>query len=413
MPDEVKLSGLKYKWKVNNIESGIELFTPPLLIKEGIDNIFTISLTVTDTNGCSSSAEFIKSVSFPNFSVEFLDKTYCLNDNTPHKVTVVPDYEGVQLTGGNVKFNSDSKVWEFIPANAGLIKPGQVTITIIGAFASGTTNLIAAPEANFTHSFNDRTKKLSLTNSSEKGDEYVWTINGNKREPQTKRVTIIEDLSNFDGNEIEVSLTVFSKCDENTKTEIIKIENSQEKKCEEKIEGVIIQEQNTFKEEDGLSVVDNLEIKTIVDTVITPTKELYGLVLRNLTNYLNGSKNSILEKLFLILLDDTSVLLKKDINNEILKKYYRTQVKLFISILHCQEKETLQLDEKNISIRLKNILDAIDTDFNDFIELEIKIDIKDMLPEIVSLQTFLKDCAQTNKSEILREFITNNLVTKL
>ncbi|WP_431166554.1 hypothetical protein [Tenacibaculum halocynthiae] len=413
LPDGVKPVGLIYGWNVNGVKSSNELFNPQLLIKEGAENVFTISLTITDNNGCSSSAEFIKSISFPNFTVTLPDVTYCLNDNTPYKVTVEPDYEGVQLSGGNVKFNNDNKMWEFIPANSGITKSVIVTINIIGAFASGTANLIAAPKANFTHSFDETTKKLSLTNSSEKADEYVWTINGDKRDPQTKRVTITEDLNNFNGDMIEVSLTVFSKCDENTKTETIEIRNPKEKTCEDKIKSILIQEQNTFKEEDKLIELDDLEIKRIVDNVIIPTKGLYGLVLEELSAYLNGSMNSILEKQFLILLDNTSVLLNKDKSSSVLKKYYRSQVKLFMSILHCQEVKTLEDAEKNISTRLKNILDTIDTDLSGFKESGIKLDINDVLPEIISLKTFLENCAEINKSESLKNFITKNLITKL
>lgn len=413
LPDGVRSNGLKYQWEVNDIRSEAELFTPTLLIKEIPKNTFKIVLTIFDERGCSSTVNFTKIIPFPKFIINGLEDELCLDDKL-HKITIEPKIEGTQLTGGNVTFNEDEKVWEFISSKSGLNSAGAIIFSIPGTFVTKTINLIEKSKANFTDSFNEKTRKLTLVNLSEDGKEYVWTINGLDKKPTTEKTTIVEDLSTFDEEFIKVSLTVFSDCGDHTETRTIEVFRDQGgKTCEEKVATFLLSEQDTFKEEDKILDSNDSEIREVVEGVVVPTKNLYATVLKELPIFLNGSKNSGLEKLFLTLLDQTSSRLKKDPNNEVLKKYYRAQVKLFIGILHCQDIESLELDEKSITSRIKNILDTINDDLGEYKEIRIIVDVKDSLPEVMSLKTFLERCAKVIKSVLVTNFINENLVSKL
>ncbi|WP_428741367.1 hypothetical protein [Tenacibaculum sp.] len=367
LPDGVKPDGLKYQWNVNEIEATTELFNPQLLVKEGAENSYTVTLTIIDGGGCTSNTEILKKISFPDFTISLDDTTFCLNDRSPHSVMVRPQFEGVQLTGGNVKLNTATNLWEFVPANSGLTGSGIVSIGIVGTFVTQPVSLITTPQANFTHSFDETTRILSLTNTSEIGKEYLWVINGVEREPQTKRVTITEDLSNFDGSTIEVSLSVVSTCGTNTKKEAIDINNTQDKTCEDITKDTVIKDFELLSRKDA-------NLGTVISTnVVIPTNDIYEEIVNDVSNsYLSGDKNNQLPVVFPDLLRNTSVLLVKDIENRtLLVKYYKAQVKLFFNILHCQEQTVLETDENHGII--SELIDAINNEFIMFKENQIKV----------------------------------------
>ncbi len=400
LPDGAKPSELKYQWNVNGIMSSTELFNPQLLIKEGVENSFTVTLKITDDKGCSSTTEFIKDVLFPEFTISISDKIFCLNDKEPYAVTIRPEFEGVQLTGGNVKLNVETTIWEFIPAKSGLAKSGTVNIGIVGAFVTETVNLIATSKANFTHVFDDETNKLSLTNTSEPGKEYIWNINGEKREPQTKRITITEDLSGFDGNTIEVSLTVTSKCGSNTKTEIIEVRKPQDETCEIITKKRVIDDLEFLNREDA-------KLGTIISTnVVIPTIDVYDFIVKDPNNsFLTGVNNKKLTSVFSELFNNTSqLIIKSDESSVLLIKYYRAQVKLFVNTLHCQEQTILESDENQRII--KELLNAINTNLIEFKERQIKVVDKALLD-------FLEACAIQIQAEYITTFIKQQFLSNI
>ncbi|UTD15372.1 hypothetical protein HER15_07800 [Tenacibaculum mesophilum] len=394
LPEGVKPEGLKFNWSVNGIESGAELFNPKLLVKEGIENTYTVTLAITDGNGCFSTAKFTKTIAFPEFTIN-IPTTFCLSDKEPYPVAVRPKIEGVQLTGGNVKFNEEIKSWEFVPANSGLTNSGTVSIGIVGTFVTQTINLTATPQASFTHSFDSKTRIVSLTNTSEKGDEYVWVINGVEREPQIKRTTITEDLSNFDGDSVKVSLTVASKCGEHTTTEVIEIEKIQDKTCEEITKGAI----DNYYKSNKFSMNDGIVGSKVNMTVVVPTNDIYIKIIDDKSNsYLTGKNNNQLTELFLDLLNNTWMLsLQNADNRTLLVKYYKAQVRLFFNILHCQKQTVLESDE--IKQDLQDLLIEIDTGFT---EGQIKKE--------EALLEFLRKCSVEIQAEYISKFIKENLI---
>ncbi|WP_437823686.1 PKD domain-containing protein [Tenacibaculum mesophilum] len=394
LPEGVKPEGLKFNWSVNGIESGAELFNPKLLVKEGIENTYTVTLAITDGNGCFSTAKFTKTIAFPEFTIN-IPTTFCLSDKEPYPVAVRPKIEGVQLTGGNVKFNEEIKSWEFVPANSGLTNSGTVSIGIVGTFVTQTINLTATPQASFTHSFDSKTRIVSLTNTSEKGDEYVWVINGVEREPQIKRTTITEDLSNFDGDSVKVSLTVASKCGEHTTTEVIEIEKIQDKTCEEITKGAI----DNYYKSNKFSMNDGIVGSKVNMTVVVPTNDIYIKIIDDKSNsYLTGKNNNQLTELFLDLLNNTWMLsLQNADNRALLVKYYKAQVRLFFNILHCQKQTVLESDE--IKQDLLDLLIEINTGFT---EGQIKKE--------EALLEFLRKCSVEIQAEYISKFIKENLI---
>ncbi|MGG6229318.1 PKD domain-containing protein [Tenacibaculum sp. SDUM215027] len=394
LPEGVKPEGLKFNWSVNSIESEIELFNPQLLVKEGVENSYTVKLMITDGNGCSSSADFTKIISFPDFTIN-VPTTFCLSDKEPYPVTVRPQFEGVQLTGGNVKFNEETKLWGFVPANSGLTDSGTVSISLVGTFVTQTINLTATPQASFTHSFNPETRILSLTNTSEKGDKYVWVINGVEREPQINRTTITEDLSNFDGDLVKVSLTVASKCGENTSTEVIEIGKIQDETCEE----ITKTEVDNYYKLNKFSINDGGSGTNVNMTVIVPTNDVYAKIIDDESNsYLTGENNNQLTELFLGLLNNTWMLSLHDTDNRtLLVKYYKAQVRLFFNILHCQKQTVLESDE--IKQDIQDLLIEINTGFT---EGQIKKE--------EALLEFLRKCSVEIQAEYISKFIKENLI---
>ncbi|MGG8495301.1 hypothetical protein ACQY1Q_02695 [Tenacibaculum sp. TC6] len=400
LPDGVKPTGLFYQWEANGIKSTSELFTPQFLIKEGIENTITVTLQIKDGNGCSSSTELSKKIPFPKFTISLPQAEFCLNDKTPHAIEVRPDFEGVQLTGGNAKFNEDKKVWEFIPAQSGILTPGTVTFSVVGAFASQTVTLIDKATSDFTYSFDEATRKLSLTNTSEQGEEYIWVIAGKERDPQTKRITIVEDLSNYDGEFIEVSLVVVSQCGKDVKTENISLTKIQDQTCEEITKTGITEDAKLLNREDG-------KLGTFLSTnVVIPTIDLYDSILKDTANsFLTGDKNNDLPTIFLPLLEDSSELLKRtstDTERALISKYYRAQVKLFFNILHCQDAVLLE----EFQPAIEEILNEIRIDIQEFREFGIKVDDG-------TLATFLKKYAVEIKALFISEFINKELLPNL
>jgi hypothetical protein len=402
LPEGVKPEGLKFNWSVNNIESETELFNPQLLVKEGVGNSYTIKLIVTDGNGCFSKADFTKNITFPEFTISLPNTTFCLSDKESYPVVVRPQFEGVQLTGGNVKFNEEIKLWEFVPANSGLTDSGTVSISLVGTFVTQTINLTATPQASFTHSFDPETRILSLTNTSEKGDKYVWVINGVEREPQINRTTITEDLSNFDGDLVKVSLMVASRCGENTSTEVIEIGKIQDKTCEE----ITKTEVENYYKLNKFSISDGGSGTNVNMVVVVPTNDAYTEIITDESNsYLTGENNNQLRGMFSKLLINTSKLLIEDVENRtLLTRYFRAEVRLFLNILHCQDQTVLESDE-NRGIILE-LLEVIDNAFISFKENQIKVANEAFLQ-------FLKEFTTEIQAEYISKFINENLIQNL
>ena len=398
LPEGVKPEGLKFNWSVNSIESETELFNPQLLVKEGVGNSYTIKLMITDGNGCFSKADFTKNIAFPEFTISLPNTTFCLSDKESYPVVVRPQFEGVQLTGGNVKFNEETKLWEFVPANSGLTDSGTVSISLVGTFVTQAINLTATPQASFTYSFDPETRILSLTNTSEKGDKYVWVINGVEREPQVNRTTITEDLSNFDGDLVKVSLTVASKCGENTSTEVIEIGKIQDKTCEE----ITKTEVENYYKLNKFSINDGGSGTNVNMVVVVPTNDAYKAIITDESNsYLTGENNNQLRGMFSKLLINTSKLLIEDVENRtLLTRYFRAEVRLLLNILHCQEQTVLELDE-NRGIILE-LLEVIDSAFISFKENQIKVANEAFLQ-------FLEEFTTEIQAEYISKFINENL----
>ncbi|MDX8553694.1 hypothetical protein MK851_08685 [Tenacibaculum sp. 1B UA] len=399
LPEGVKPEGLKFNWSVNDIESRTELFNPKLLVKEGTENTYTVVLTITDGNSCFSTAEFTKTIAFPEFIIN-LPTTFCLSDKEPYPVIVRPQFEGVQLTGGKVKFNKETNNWEFVPANSGLTDSGVVSIGIVGTFVTQTINLTATPQARFTHSFDSKTRILSLTNTSEKGDKYVWIINGVEREPQINRTTITEDLSNFDGDSVKVSLTVASECGEHTITEVIEIGKTQDKTCEE----ITKTEVGNYYKLNKFSINDGGSGTNVNMVVVVPTNDAYKTIITDESNsYLIGENNNQLRGIFSKLLMNTSKLLIENIENRaLLIKYFKAEARLFLNILHCQKQTVL---EENRQVILE-LLEVIDTAFISFKENQIKVADEAFLQ-------FLKACSVEIQAEYITTFIDGKLIPNL
>ncbi|MEE4000775.1 hypothetical protein V1T75_10535 [Tenacibaculum sp. FZY0031] len=399
LPEGVKPEGLKFNWSVNSIESDTELFNPQLLVKEGVGNSYTIKLMITDGNGCFSKADFTKNIAFPEFTISLPNTTFCLSDKESYPVVVRPQFEGVQLTGGNVKLNEETKVWEFVPANSGLTASGTVSISLVGTFVTQTINLTATPQASFTHSFDSEKRILSLTNTSEKGDKYVWIINGVEKEPQVNRITITEDLSNFEDDIVEVSLIVASECGEHTATEMIEIGKIQDKTCEEINQGEI----ENYYTLNKFSISDGGSGTNVNMIVVVPTNDLYTEIITDeKSSYLKGDNNNQLREMFSKLLVNTSKLLVEDVENRtLLTRYFRAEVRLFLNILHCQAPTVLESDE-NRGIILE-LLEVIDSAFIFFKENQIKVANEEFLQ-------FLKEFTTEVQAAYISEFINEKLI---
>ena len=411
LPDGADSRLLDFAWESEGQKSETEMFTPKYVIEPDSVNTFKVTVTVKDQNGCSSQDTIDVVVAYPDFNIEVPDAIFCLEDKTPHVIGIDPKIEGMILQGNGITYNKERGVWEFVPANAGLTTAGTIDVELVGTSVTASINVTERSKASFSHTFNIETRELTLTNTSETGNEYIWSINGKEGEPQSTKETIPVDLANYDGDSIRISLTVISHCGTNTTTQTIDVSNTVISKCEEVVKNALEAEQKLFGDKDASDRPDLLE------EIVNPTKKLYAGVLKDLANYTNGSKNVELEKPFLALLGDTEQAIKQDPDNEILKKYYRAQVKIYILILHCQDPKTLEIKgdgENVIALQIQRVLDAIELDLREFSEMQINIDIK-VSPDNPeeNLKTFLEKCAAEINSTLIRDYIINKLVKTL
>ena len=400
LPDGIDPSSLNIKWESEGQTSEVEMFTPKYLIEPGSVNTFKVNVRVEGKNGCSSDASIEVSVSYPDFVIDVPDAIFCLEDKTAHVIGISPQIDGMKLDGNGISFNEDRGVWEFVGANSGLTSAGSVTVNLVGTTVSATIEVTERSKANFTSSFDAETRILTLTNTSEIGNEYIWNINGEEREPQTTRRTITVDLSNFDGDSVRVSLTTVSDCGTNTYSDIVETPFIVTRNCSDNV-GIIL--------DDELKLLT--ESVDIGDSIISRTKTMYEAVLKDLPAYTIGANNSAIEKPFLLLINDTSEALKKDPKNEVLKKYYRAQVKLYFSILHCQSPETLETKGDNantIALEIQRVLDAIDLDLREFMERQINVDTQSK-----TLLTFLEKIAEVTSSQLIKELVQLQLIKTL
>ncbi|AUC16941.1 hypothetical protein BTO06_18090 [Tenacibaculum sp. SZ-18] len=409
LPNGTDANSLNIKWEAEGQTSNAEMFTPNFVIEPDSVNTIKVNVTVEGKTGCTSEDTKDITISYPDFIIDIPDATFCLEDKNPHVISIKPVVQGSVLKANGLKFNEERGVWEFIPAAAGLSSAGTITVSLVGTNVTGIIQVTERSKASFTHSFNSETRVLSLTNTSEIGNQYIWSINGIERQPQTTRRTITVDLSDFTGSSVRVSLSVQSHCGTNTITEVVEIPTIITKTCEEEMQQILLEEQKLFLAEDK-------ELATeFVETIINPTINLYNGVLKNFTNYSSGENNATIEKPFSTLLNNTAEAIKKDPENETLKKYYRAQVKIYFAIIHCQTPETLETKGDNgniITFQISRVLNEIDTDLIEFQKRRIKIDIKTDSGG-GNLQTFLELCAETINSKLIAEVIQLQLVETL
>ena len=131
--------------------------------------------------------------------------------------------------------------WEIFISYAGLTSAGEVGVELVGTNVNANIQVNERSKANFEHTFDAKSRVLALTNTSEIGIIYIWTIGGEEQEPQTTKETIKKDLSNYQENAIRVSLTVESDCGSSTYSEVIELPGDRDKTCQEEVEILLVE----------------------------------------------------------------------------------------------------------------------------------------------------------------------------
>lgn len=400
-PASVNENTSVFIWKINNrvVVSNTKTLNENVTVF-GNGNTYRIDLSIQEQDACNSDAP-IKSipVNYPDFEIRIGNgiEEFCADDDTPYAINVIPDIPGtvVDISGVTVE--------TFTPSEAGLTSGGTVNFNIAGNIEL-SVNLLEAPHAAFEPTYDVELNQINLTNNSTGTiNRYKWFING---EAQTEGIVENDYVINITENDPRIwnfRLVAESLLCESSEAE--HLDFSIENRCttDTKIELDEVRESLIEGEIEG---GDN-------NLVAVPTIRIYDTVLPDFIRFSNGEFNRNLTSLF-ALNDDNGpnnifeitkeAIIKKasdEIEKELLIKYYNAQIRLFFSILKCQDLNTLG---ENRTI-VESIIEAIKLSLSDLNERNIH--------DNNNLITYLTEYASVNKIVFIKNIILNELLPLL
>ncbi len=380
-------SGIEYTWDFGD---GSTLFKSTSLEASHTYNLErrarTYGVTVTAGTGpCSHS--IVKKTPIQANSQETVEVTFekefvCRNDNKEHAFRIIPENGIVNLSGEGISLNNTGK-WVFTGSNVAL-PTTSVTVHINGVPSTIIIPIREGAIANFTHEVKD--DFLVLTNTSQHANSYKWSFLGKVLE-RAKRSQVKIPLNDIDGS-IEVSLeAINSTCGSATETALIKIEK--EDNCSLIVSTFI---DNLFEKK----TISNLEEKLSrsaksdmeVITFIEELKTLLSKIKQDKTGFISGGRNNELDSLFQENIFNSIISILKKIGAEqdkkLINQLTEIYIKLFYSILRCQEKSLLE----EFSTTIELVLNRIKSFLSSLKESKINID------DDGTLKTFLTEIKQ-------------------
>ena len=373
VPTGTDESNLSYQWTINGVEvSQNNSLEHNFLIQQG-DNTFEVTLSVTNENGCVSTATTMVTIAYPDFKLEMPnDKLeYCLIDNSPYLITISPNIFGTEVEGLGVSLNTAGNTI-FRPKATNLAAEGTITLGIAGKTLL-TITLNEAPIAGFTRDVSN--EKLTLTNTSDLADTYVWNVGGQVI-TRTTRSAVVLDVNSFETAIIDISLVVTGECGQNTVEETnVRVRPDVPVSCIPDTTQVILEDSSTLS--------SNLDVSTSIrDGVLIPTIELYQAVNNAPEDFLKGTNNSELNAFGNLFAKTVPPMVENSQDSfvyGIVSQFYRAQIKLFFNVLHCQSHDVLTTDKDIITNNLNRIKNGFETLKNQGLGFDPNNELKDYL----------------------------------
>lgn len=349
------------------------------------------------TNAISSCSDEVATlVIFDIIPEAFLDKTtYCRNDETRYPFTIVPDNVSVLIEGEGVVEIAGK--FFFVPA---LVSDTVTSLSfLVNGEPSGiTVNIAVSPVAMFDHVIEDG--KLILSNKCNQVSNYTWDVAGEIIE-RNSRNKVVRTIEQYDSNTIFVSITAHSKdCGSDLFGPIrVTIREDQEFTCEEKAGVLLDNSINNLIEIRSGALFNRLSDQT--RNLFNQVLETYQFVDSKRDTFLNGENNEglveIFDNLVFTSLFNNIKANASSFDVEVLGKLSELEIKLFYTILGCQERvlidefiEQINFIQKNISTFLQSLKEiGVDIDSSNNI-LDFLKSIEEHFSVIDSMNNHIK-----------------------
>jgi hypothetical protein len=388
-------ANLLYEWTTaNNVVIGNTKSIEHNFRLDNGSNIFNAFVKVIDENNCSSEQTIEVSIDYPTFTFSMPnDKLdYCINDLQSYPITVNPVISGTVLNGLGVEQNNTGNN-VFIPSQSTMISAGSITFDIAGNPLTPAITMHEPAVAQFTTQ--QVGNKIILTNHSTGNiTSYNWIANGNST-VQASSADFTVQLTPDSPTEWIFILEVTTEHCGTSRTDEIQFSAQT---CFDDTTQLITQ--------DAANIDPNIDFsRQLRDTILDPTIQLFANVNADITNFLNGSNNALLENMFIALMDRTAIEMIRSNQNVYIfgevTKLYTAQIRLFYNIINCQSHDKLNTDNRILT----NVFDAIRINFSSLKENNIVFNAID------DIKTYLINyAAQNGRLSSIATFINNQLI---
>jgi PKD repeat protein len=234
-----------------------------------------------------------------------------------------------------------------------------------------------------------------------KGCKFKWDFGDGVTSEETSP-THEYDLSKIDGDKVTVTLVVTrfdGYCGQTIGHEIVF--EIVEVKCNEKTSALITADQAS------INLTANIKEELRI-SILEPEYQLYSQITKQVNDYLNGLKNSVLNDMFSPLLLKTPSILIEIYNgdsytfNEI-SKLYTLQIKLFYNVLRCQP----EITSAEINYIL-TVIDSIENGLAQLKERKIKFDNDGILIAFLTEFSKIENLIQTIKDRVNHQIVLLN-----
>ncbi|MEP0263092.1 hypothetical protein [Dokdonia sp.] len=388
-----------------------------------ISVILNVSETICDFPTITDSV--IITVITPSFELDLNNGNldFCDDDDFPYPITITPDnIPGTTVQGLGIRSDGNGG-FVFRPDLAGT---GSKNISI-GEAILLTANVIPHPVANFTFNppnpgvtVSNRSRTITFTASGASSiinnfpdAQFIWKfIDVNTQETIDEREGVSVNPTftvplNVQGSyNITAILNIEGTlCDPNPEPKPVVItispdpDTGEPRSCNEIVDEAIIADGDSIKD-------DPVSSGEIGQSIVRPTKSLYGTVIGKINMFISGGNNDQLNGLFFPLIETTAnTLLQFEEQQEVqfLTKYLKVQIKLLFHILHCQK----DISDSDKSV-IESTIDQIEIALNNLKDKLFDIAPNPEKPDEGTLRQFLIDC---QNGEEIADFVKDRITS--
>jgi hypothetical protein len=369
------------------------------------DNNVTVALTITAPNGICQQTIVHDIVFESKVSLSLNTDHVCLGKSdeeltfvvtpTDGKIKAIPEIEGIKIKGAKLLILASD-----FPADMFGI---PIHFTVNGRESTCELTVFQAPQFDFKVPASPTTEtKIKFTPVGKpEGCKFKWDFGDGATSEETNP-THEYDLSKIDGDKVTVTLVVTRSdgyCGQTIGHEIVF--EIVEVKCNEKTTALITADHSSI----NLTANIKEELKI---SILEPEYKLYSQITKQVNDYLNGLKNSVLNDMFSPLLLKTPSILIEIYNgdsytfNEI-SKLYTLQIKLFYNVLRCQP----EITSAEINYIL-TVIDSIENGLAQLKERKIKFDNDGILIAFLTEFSKIENLIQTIKDRVNHQIVLLN-----